>query len=562
MGIGLRDELDPISKDALTRSELPGGIFRRLLFSILTLAAASLLGLVSPYITKLVVDDVIRAGRPDLLWPYVGIGVAAYAGASVTQFWGKWRAAKMGEEFWLETRNRVFETLQDYALGYHQSGDVGDHVARAQFDTYSLKQLYTGVLPSVVDFAVGVLATAVILVVMAPKLTLLAFIALPALALTAWVFHDKVRPLSRESAEQRGKVYSALLESMSNIESVKVYGAESWFEDRIDEAGRKLKAAELEHTRYQSQLLPLVNFSVAIVVLLCLGVGGQMVMNDTLTLGTLVAFVFYVSRSLGPVRKAPSIVFGWYRAQVAQERLDALFEADAHLPKADDPVELDQGVPRIEYDDVTVRFGEDDDPAVDGVSMAIEPQDRIALTGPSGAGKSTTARLLPRLIDPDEGEVRAGGVPLPELAVKQWRSRVGTVGQEVALFHGTIRDNILFGLAEVPSDDAIERACHTSAVDEIVEGHADGLEFDVGEGGSKLSGGQRKRVALARALLRDPDVLVVDQLAADLEDELCQRIFERIEDNYDLSILYVGHRIPSGLNPKTVHRIQKGQFVS
>jgi ABC-type multidrug transport system fused ATPase/permease subunit len=275
------------------------------------------------------------------------------------------------------------------------------------------------------------------------------------------------------------------------------------------------------------------------------------------------------------MRKAPNIVFGWYRAQAARDRLNELLDLELEIEEPKRPTEVPEGVPEIQFRDVEFAYrnpevvtaedsgdseGEDEaEPtvALDGVSFELGPEGRCAILGPSGSGKSTTGKLVARLFDPQAGAITAEATPLTQFAVAEWRSKVGFVGQEVGLIRGTIAENIQFGLDAVDGE-RLDRALRVSGVNEIVDEKPEGLETEVGEGGAKLSGGQKKRVAMARALVREPDVLVVDQFAADLEQRLCRRIFEAIREEYDVSILYLGHRIPAGLEPEDAYWMEHG----
>ncbi|MFU8803479.1 MAG: ATP-binding cassette domain-containing protein, partial [Bradymonadaceae bacterium] len=198
--------------------------------------------------------------------------------------------------------------------------------------------------------------------------------------------------------------------------------------------------------------------------------------------------------------------------------------------------------------------------ALDKVSLKIAVGARVALLGPSGSGKSTTGKLLARLFDPEEGVITMGDVPLPELSLDDLRGRIGYVGQEVFLFNGTIEENIRFGAPGEINEDDIRRVVELAKVDEILEHKELGLMTPVGEKGARLSGGQKKRIALARALLRNPSILIIDQLASDLEEDLNRSIFEGIRDTLDLSILYLGHRIPAGFEADAVYWMEYGRL--
>jgi ATP-binding cassette subfamily B protein AbcA/BmrA len=201
-------------------------------------------------------------------------------------------------------------------------------------------------------------------------------------------------------------------------------------------------------------------------------------------------------------------------------------------------------------------------PVLSEVSFELPPGGRVALLGASGGGKSTTGKLVARLFDPVEGQITYADKPLTQFDAEEWRAKIGYVGQEVFLFHGTIAENIRFGALGEVSDEEVRRVARIARVDEIAAGKADGLQTQVGEKGVKLSGGQKKRIGLARALIRRPRILVVDQLAADLEADLCRAIFEDLRREFPrTAILHVGHRVPAGFAPDRVFWMERGELA-
>lgn len=527
------------------------------------LALTHLLALTTPYLIKLVIDDAIAPGRPDLLWVIGAAGIVLYALTSITRFWGQWLTDKHGEQVWLDLRNQLYDHLQGLSLRYHGSHRIGHLIGRVHSDAFHIKQIYTSVIPGMINVVVTVGGTGIILLVLAPRLVLLALIPLPAALLIGYLFRNRIRPLSQEKMQLHGEIYSTLQESLSGIEDIKIYRGEGVFKKKLAEQGQRLMDAELRLAKDRAKLFPILDFSISFVLLGALVVGGHMVMAETLTIGTLVVFYYYIARALGPIRSASGIVFSWYSATAAMERINELLSSDEHLSEPAEPRELKDRRVGVALEGVTFHYEDLDTGkrfcALDNVSLEIPVGSRVALLGPSGSGKSTTGKLLARLFDPEEGVITMGGVPLPELSLDDLRGRIGYVGQEVFLFNGTIEENIRFGSPREISDEDVERVVKLAKVDEILEHKELGLMTPVGEKGARLSGGQKKRIALARALLREPSILIIDQLASDLEEELNRSIFEGIREELDLSILYLGHRVPAGFGPDAVYWMEYGR---
>ncbi|QDG52627.1 ABC transporter ATP-binding protein [Persicimonas caeni] len=528
----------------------------------LVLAAAT--PLFTPYLLKLFVDIAIPRRDLNLLWSLGVAAVVVYAVASLTRHYGRMEVARLAEDFRRRLTCQAFSHLQGLSLSYHRSRGIGDLSARILYDTYSLKSFIASTLPAAVELAVTIGGTAIILVILAPSLTLLAFAALPAALIIAYLFRDKIRPLSRELSEHHGKVYATVHEALTSIEESKVYGGAAEFDQRLAEQSRRLADTEVEIARHRNKLLPLLNFGISLVLVGVLVGGGYMIIAGTVSVGTVVAYYFYISKSLGPIRSASTLMLSWHRAVTAMERLQELFDSEERLEQTGNPRELSEIQWDIAFENVSFRYSDSQTNrsfvALENLTFNISHGQRIALLGPSGAGKSTTGKMVPRLFDPDHGQITVGGVSLKDLALDEWRQRVGYVGQNVFLFSGSIEQNIRFGLKTTSAEDAFKLAIRAARVDEVIAQKPDGLATQVGERGTCLSGGQKKRIALARALLRSPAVLVIDQLAADLQEDLCREIFEMIRREYHVSILYLGHRVPAGFNPDAVYWMEEGRI--
>lgn len=496
------------------------------------------------------------------MWIYAGLSAAAFGLASLFRFLARWSAEKLAADFWLALRGRTFEHLVNLPMARHGAQKAGDLIARVQYDTYSLRNLYTGVFPAIVELVVGSAVTMVALLYLAPMMTLVALGAFPVIFVIGWLFRDKIGPVTKRVAKYQGRVYAGVTEGLNGLESLKTYDDRGQFAAQLQHDGEGLRDAQLELARFQAMLFPLLNFAIALVLLGVLVAGGQMVIGGALSVGTLVAYYYYVSRSLGPIRGATGIFFGWHRAQAARARLDELFAVKDSLPHPDPPEPIPDSTPdapaTFAFEHVSFEY-ETGNPVLRDVSFELAPGARVALLGASGNGKSTLGKLVARLYDPLEGQITYAGRPLTQFEEATWRTMIGYVGQEVFLFHGSIADNIRFGALREVSDAEVERVARIARVDAIADGKTDGLDAQVGEKGVKLSGGQRKRIGLARALIRNPRIILVDQLAADLEADLCRAIFDDLRREFPhVAILHVGHRVPAGFEADAVYWIERG----
>ena len=536
--------------------------FNKLAFSMpigaaVLMVANQLLGLAAPYLVKVAIDDGIGAGDMELLWMVGLAGLFIYAAIALTSYGGNWLAVKAGEEIWEELRNQVFAHVQDLPLKELKGRQVGELVAWVYGDTYQIKQVVTAAMPSAINLVVSVGGAGVILLILAPQLVFLALLPIP-IGIVVLRWHRKfVRPLSRERMDRYGKFYSILHEGIAGAEDVRVLGAESEIASQVRERGRELKEVDLSLARYRAWMAPGADFGISLVLLGTLVAGGHLAITGTLSVGVVVVFYFYVSRCLGPIRGIPSMVFAWHSAQAARERIDELLAMQNEVIEPETPRAALPGPLEVEFRELSFSYGPGGE-ALDGFGLDVSPGASIAILGPSGVGKSTTARLLMRLMDGTSGQLRLGGENLREWSLGELRRRIGYVGQEVFLFGGTLRANLVLGLKEDPEQERIQEVLETAGLKDLVEKDRGGLEMEIGPRGANLSGGQKKRVALARALLRSPDLLIVDQMATDLEESLNERIFRRLRHE-GMTLLYFGHRVPAGLDPSEVYWMERGQ---
>ncbi|RAL25052.1 hypothetical protein DL240_02230 [Lujinxingia litoralis] len=545
---------------------------RRLVLAAAALVVAQLIGLATPYLIKLAIDEGIAGRDADLLW-VIGLGgLVLYVLGALTRYAGQWLATRAAEDCWQRARDDVFGHVQSLSLSYLARQRTGDLVNRIYGDTYQIKQLAISALPALISLLVGVGGTGIIIWWLDPRLAFLAALPLPLGWLLLATFRNRVRPMSRLRLERLSALHSALHEGLGGIADIQALGAGKVFATRVRHAGTALKDAELELAHHRARLGPAVDLALSLVLLATLVIGGQFVINDTLSVGTLVVFYFYISRCLGPLRGVPGILYSWHGARAAAERVDALLAVDERVHPPEKARLPAPGAIGVEVEDLAFGYGTppasgDEAPGqapqvLEALSLSVAPGEAAAILGPSGAGKSTTGRLLLNLFEPRSGRVSLQGIDARQWPSKELRRRVGYVGQEIFLFDGSLHDNLLIGLSAAERDVAgahLGDVLEVSGLAEMVASHPEGLELSVGERGAQLSGGQKKRVALARALLRHPDLVIIDQMATDLEESLNARIFQALRAR-GLTLIYLGHRVPAGLNPEHVFWMEGGRL--
>lgn len=534
----------------------------RLLAALAATAAALALGLAAPYFVKLIIDEAVVAADGGVLWRVAALGFGLYVASAWCAWASRWWMGLAQERLHRGLRQRLFDAVLGQEVGRSRALASGHWISRVEADAAEITGLFTQVLPGALGVLLQVLGTGVILLVMAPKLTLLSALPLPIFLGLGWWFERRVRPATRRHLEARTRLYGVLSEVFDGVEAVLTYRGQELVGRWLDAHAGEVEAQGLALWRARAVVFPVLELGLSLALLGVLLVGASWAAAGELSVGTLAAYYFYIARTLSPVRGLPGVVFGWHRATAAVERAKALLDAPRWPAQAGELV-LEAGAQPQPLRFVEVSFGYEGSSALalERVSFELGPGQRVAILGPSGAGKSTLGRLVPRLMDPDEGQLCYGEVPISALSVEAWRAAVGYVGQEVFLFEGTLRENVCFGAAEV-DEAAFERAVALACVTPLAAEHTLGFARRVGQRGQGLSGGQRKRVALARALLGAPRVLIIDQLASELEQELNRQIFEGLAAlAQPLAILYLGHRLPEGFVADAVYRLEGGRLV-
>ena len=496
----------------------------------------ALVGASIPLLYKAIIDDGIAQERTALV---VGLAAVTAGLAVVSALSGlaqRWFSARIGEGLIYDLRTQVFDHVQRMPISFFSRAQTGALVSRLNSDVQGAQQAFTSTLSNVVGNLVGVVATLGAMLALSWQITLMALGLLPLFVIPARLVGGRLAAITRERYRLNGEMGQMMTErfNVSGALVVKLFGhpeAESASFSRRAGRVRDIGVTSAMYSRIvMTSLALLASLATAFVY----GLGGVLAIGGSLGIGTLVALTAYLGRLYGPLTSLSNVQVDVMTTLVSFERVLEVLDLEPTIVDADQPVPLPTAGVTVELDDVRFRYPtaaevslaslegvallDDSVPheVLHGISLRVEPGRTLAIVGPSGAGKSTIAGLVSRLYDPTSGVVRVGGVDLRDTTLADVRVTVGVVSQDVHLFHDTLRANLRYAKPDA-TDDELLLALEAAQLSRVVEAMPQGLDTVVGDRGQRMSGGEKQRVSIARLLLKNPAVVVLDEATAHLD---------------------------------------------
>ncbi len=527
---------------------------------IVLMALGTGTALVPPRLIKWLIDDVLigPAENTRLLLPiFIGIVSAHIGGAGIRILHGR-LTTFVGRSVVFDLRAQVYGKLQMLSLSYYDRRQTGAVMSRVSHDTRELQRFIIEAGPWAISALFMLSAVGARMLWKSTWLTLWIIAPIPLLVVAARLFMPRLFVLMRRFLERRSRLSAALNSSLSGIRVVKAFGQEETEIKRFDKPNREMRDTGWGVDRYSVTMMPVMGLISMSGGILFYYFGGRSVIDQTLTIGDFSEFMLLIAMFREPINALLRLSRSITHALASAERLFEVVDSIPDVRDPEDPVDIGDVDGKIELRDVTFGYRAHK-PVLHDINLTIEPGEMVGLVGRSGAGKSTMINLICRLYDVDDGRILVDGVDVRDMRGNDLRRQIGVVLQETFLFSGTILDNIAYGKPGATMPEIIRAAKAANAHDFIVN-FPDGYDTKAGERGSRLSGGEKQRIAIARAILNDPKILILDEATSAVDTETERQIQQALERlTSTRTTVAIAHRLSTLQNAKRLLVLKSGK---
>ncbi len=534
---------------------------RELGAAFVLMLAATGFTLLIPYLLKVAIDQYIGGqNAPGLLRMVVFTG-AAYLGLYLSSAGQTYILARVGQRVLGNLRAQLFRHLNRLSLSYHDTHIVGVTVSRVMNDVAVINELLSQGWITFIGDAFILIGIVVIMLSMDARLALLSFLVLPLMVLATYLFARRAQAAFRETRTSVARVVGNLAEDISGMRVIQAFAQEDATQERFREVNEANRDANINAMSLSFIYMPTIEFLSMLATAVVLWFGGQAVTGQEITLGVLVAFLSYVSRFFQPIQELSRLYTTMQSAMAGGEQVLKLLDTPLEVDDAPGAGDMPPIRGEIEFDRVSFRYRPETPEVLREVSFHILPGQRAALVGPTGAGKTTIANLVARFYEASAGAVRIDGVDVRSVKQQSLRRQVGIVPQDSFLFAGTIAENIRFGCPEA-TDARVEEAARMANAHEFITALPDGYATRVLENAANLSVGQRQLICIARAVLVNPRILILDEATANIDtvsEALIQQALGRLLEGRTAVI--IAHRLSTIQNADVIFVVEGGRIV-
>ncbi|HEY3095954.1 MAG TPA: ABC transporter ATP-binding protein [Acidimicrobiia bacterium] len=549
---------------------------------LITAIAASIVTVIPPLLFRSLLDTAVPdKDRTLVTWLAAGAVALAIANAllSLVQ---RWYSARIGEGLIFEMRVKLFDHVQRLPVAFFTRTQTGALMSRMNNDVIGAQQAITNTLGTVVTNVVGLAVTLTVMLGLEWRLTILTLAVLPAFIIPARRIGRRLQRITREGMQLNASMNNTIAErfNVAGALVVKLFGRHNRERQQFSGRAERVRDIGIATAMYSRVLFVALGLVAAVGTAVVYLIGGNLVISGTLSIGTVAAFVIYVSQIYQPLTQLTNARVDVLTALVSFDRVFEVLDFEPLIADRPGAVDLVSPKGRVELDHVWFRHppgavtslpsleegvvvADDDESGwiLRDVTFRVEPGELVALVGPSGAGKTTTAMLVPRIADVSEGHVRVDGRDVRDLTLESLRDAVGFVMQDPHLFHDTIANNLRYANPDA-TDDELVAACKAARINELIVSLPDGYGTIVGERGYRMSGGEKQRLAIARMLLKDPAIVILDEATSHLDSESEHAIQRALADALrGRTALVIAHRLSTIVAADRILVMDDGRII-
>jgi len=533
---------------------------RRFIITAVSVIVVSLTGFLPPYLLKVAVDSYMVSGDLAGLIFISIILIGVYLVNWVFDYQRTYQMSWMGQNMVNELRKQLFSHLQDLSFSFYDRSEAGEIISRVTNDTDTLSEIFVQGVVTVISDVLTLVGIVAMMLWLSVPLTLATFLVIPPLVLLLFISQSRLRRAYRATRKKIAAVTSRLEESVSGIREIQSFTREQESMKDFSQVNVENLQANVQAGKLFALLMPSVQIVGAIGTCIVLWFSGMLTVSGGITLGTVIAFLLYVNKFFGPLVDLTTFYNTVQSSMSAAERIFDTLDAKPEITDTPDAIELSHVKGEIVFNHVT--FGYDPAlPVLKDVNIHVEPGKTLAIVGPTGAGKSTIAKLLGRFYETQKGTITIDSYDIRKVTLNSLHKQMGVVLQEPFLFSGTIMENIKYGKLDA-SDDKVKRVAKIVGIHEFINNLPQGYETDVGERGARLSVGQKQMVSFARALLRDPPILILDEATSSVDPYTELKIKEALAVLLkNRTSLVIAHRLSTVRNADNILVINEGKIV-
>lgn len=531
---------------------------RLLLFTIITLSIFSTISsLIFPLITKQVIDSFSESSSLPFFWIAL-LGCSLLMGA-ITSGANFYFLGKVGNDMLVNIRNKSLKRTIHLPISYFDSHSSSEPASRIVKDTELVNDLISKELEPVISGTLTLVISIFILWFIDWKLTSVLFFTLLGAVCIVIPVGAKLVTVSKKAQEQEAAFLGKIIDYFSQLRLIKAYTAENKAIESSSITLKELYKHKQHEVRISAIMAPVAQFTVLITLIIILGYGSLRVSQGVITMGTLIAFVLYIFNIAAPLFQLTFFTISLNKAMGASERIQEIFIFDNELDYSGKQIDVKNK--NLFFDSISFQYS-DETKIFNDFSLQVSANETLALVGESGSGKTSLFSLLLRFYSPNKGEISLNGTSINNFDINSWRSQISYIQQDSPLLSGSIMDNLLLGMNELPDSKTVNEILNYSHLKEFVDSLPKGLDTQVGEHGSKLSGGQKQRLAIARAMLADNPILLCDEATSNLDSITEHKIKNAMKKlALNKTTIIAAHRLSTVVDADRIIVLQNGKIV-